>query len=286
MFSSLKIERRTKINFKNNLFLILNLFLFYYSNLINARPFSIADEVGGSNNYLNNFVVNSNEREQYKEAMEIARETFFQLRPLATTQNEQTEKQQNKLKLLSVLNREQKQRKKQQKQHQNNQNNQNIESENNLPQQQQLPIHSTQPMLPLHISSDIVNNTLQSNTCQGDLFKHKIKVNGCKPKSITNRFCHGSCSSFYIPRLRSKKLKATFQSCSACIPAEVDTIQVRLECPDLEKGYLYRKIVRVKKCACRNIMLEGEEMGGDNNNENVLEDEDDEENLNDYNDGD
>lgn len=128
MFSFLKIERRTKI-IKNNLFLILNLFLFYYSNLINARPFSIADEVGGSNNYLNNylnnqqlennFVVNSNEREQYKEAMEIARETFFQLRPLATTQNEQTEKQQNKLKLLSVLNREQKQRKKQQKQHQN-----------------------------------------------------------------------------------------------------------------------------------------------------------------------
>uniref|UniRef100_A0A915NUT3 Bursicon n=1 Tax=Meloidogyne floridensis TaxID=298350 RepID=A0A915NUT3_9BILA len=280
---SLKIERRTKINFKNNLFLILNLNLFYYSNLINARPFSIADEVGGSNNYLNNFVVNSNEREQYKEAMEIARETFFQLRPLTTTQ-EQTEKQQNKLKLLTLLNREQKQRKKQQKQQQNNQDNENIEPDNNIiPQQQQLPIHSTQPMLPLHISSDIVNNTLQSNTCQGDLFKHKIKLNGCKPKSITNRFCHGSCSSFYIPRLRSKKLKATFQSCSACIPAEVDTIQVRLECPDLEKGYLYRKIVRVKKCACRNIMLEGEEMGGDNNNnENVLEDED----LNDYNDGD
>uniref|UniRef100_A0A1I8B1L2 Bursicon n=1 Tax=Meloidogyne hapla TaxID=6305 RepID=A0A1I8B1L2_MELHA len=289
----LKIKRRTKLIFKNN-FLIFNLLIFsFYSNLINARPFSIADEVG-SNNYnnynqqlTNNFVVDSNEREQYKEAMQIARDTFFQLRPLQ--QNEEIEQQnnKNKLKFLTSLNKRRNKLQNKQKAKERNfllngeggsAEDENIESEH-IPQQQPPPLlHSSQAMLPLHISADIVNNTLQSDTCQGDLFKHKVKVNGCKPKTITNRFCHGSCSSFYIPRLRSKKLKATFQSCSACIPAEMDTIQIRLECPDLEKGFLYRKIVRVKKCACRNIMLEGEEIG---ENEN-MEDGEEENVLNDY----
>ncbi|KAK6050836.1 hypothetical protein COOONC_11659 [Cooperia oncophora] len=29
------------------------------------------------------------------------------------------------------------------------------------------------------------------------------------------RYCHGTCASYFIPRLNSKKLKAVFKSCAA-----------------------------------------------------------------------
>uniref|UniRef100_A0A915D7A8 Bursicon n=1 Tax=Ditylenchus dipsaci TaxID=166011 RepID=A0A915D7A8_9BILA len=95
--------------------------------------------------------------------------------------------------------------------------------------------------------------------CTGDLFKHKVRMAGCEPKLIINRFCHGSCASFYIPKLRSKKLKATFQSCAACVPSETDLVQVRLDCPFRPEKEIYRTVMRVKKCACRNIELDNEE---------------------------
>lgn len=127
------------------------------------------------------------------------------------------------------------------------------------------PLRNGQSLLAL-TTAGILNSTLlllQANNCRGDLFKHKVRVPGCLPKTIVNRFCHGSCSSFYVPRLRSKKLKATFQSCSACVPVETDLIKVRLDCPNRveQNGELYRTIVRVKRCACRDIpiVFEGKE---------------------------
>ncbi|KAF7634686.1 CTCK domain-containing protein [Meloidogyne graminicola] len=280
---SLRIEiRKSKIIFKKFYFLI---FLFYSKLfiVINARPFSIADEVS-SNNFNNQQqqeqFINSNEREQYREAMQIARDTFFQLRPL-NNNVEQISEQRNKHKLNREKQRNKHKQKTKERKFEINKEDGNIGINENTNEQKQQSssssLYSTQnTMLPLHISANIVNSTLQSNTCQGDLFKHKIKVIGCKPKTITNRFCHGSCSSFYIPRLRSKKLKATFQSCSACIPDEMDTIQIKLECPDLEEGFIYQKIVRVKKCACKNIVLEGEEINEEEDNieENYDEEED------------
>ncbi|VDM43712.1 unnamed protein product [Toxocara canis] len=64
--------------------------------------------------------------------------------------------------------------------------------------------------------------------CEGQLFKQRIRMEGCLSKVVINRFCHGTCSSYYIPRLRPRKLKlqAMFQSCSACRPSEYDTIEV------------------------------------------------------------
>ncbi|KAI1720665.1 DAN domain-containing protein [Ditylenchus destructor] len=99
----------------------------------------------------------------------------------------------------------------------------------------------------------------RNQTCTGDLFKHKVRMAGCEPKIIINRFCHGSCASFYIPKLRSKKLKATFRSCAACVPSETDLIQVKLNCPEREEKEIYRTVMRVKKCACRNIELDDED---------------------------
>ncbi|KAI6237047.1 Bursicon [Aphelenchoides besseyi] len=102
-------------------------------------------------------------------------------------------------------------------------------------------------------------NLAHRQTCTGDLFKHKIRMSGCEPKIIINRFCHGSCSSFYVPKLRSKKLKATFRSCAACVPVETDYVKVQLNCPDRPEGTMQRTVVRVKRCACRNIQFDTEE---------------------------
>jgi hypothetical protein len=82
---------------------------------------------------------------------------------------------------------------------------------------------------------------------------------GCESKIIINRFCHGACSSFYIPKLRSKKLKATFKSCAACVPVETDYVKVQLDCPEREEKQMFRTVVRVKRCACRNIQFEDRE---------------------------
>lgn len=68
-------------------------------------------------------------------------------------------------------------------------------------------------------------------------------------------FCHGACTSFYIPKLRSKKLKATFKSCAACVPVETDFVKVQLDCPDRPEVQMFRTVVRVKRCACRNIQV-------------------------------
>uniref|UniRef100_A0A914HIP4 Bursicon n=1 Tax=Globodera rostochiensis TaxID=31243 RepID=A0A914HIP4_GLORO len=121
-------------------------------------------------------------------------------------------------------------------------------------------------------SADTLMDTAQVNNCRGDLFKHKVRMSGCRPLTIVNRFCHGSCASFYIPRLRSKKLKATFQSCAACVPTETDLVTVQLDCPGRAEGALNRTLVRVKRCACRNIALEGEEGREDEGDEEATND--------------
>jgi hypothetical protein len=89
--------------------------------------------------------------------------------------------------------------------------------------------------------------------CDGELFKQRVRVSGCLSKVVVNRFCHGQCASFYIPKLKAKKLKAAFQSCSACVPSDSDRVQVRLHCPTRTPPHTIRTVVKVKKCACRNV---------------------------------
>ncbi|VDN59922.1 unnamed protein product [Dracunculus medinensis] len=69
----------------------------------------------------------------------------------------------------------------------------------------------------------------RASQCEGQLFKQRIRMDGCLSKVVINRFCHGTCMSYYIPRLKPRrlKLKAMFQSCSACQPSEYDTVEVR-----------------------------------------------------------
>ncbi|OZC09738.1 DAN domain protein [Onchocerca flexuosa] len=93
--------------------------------------------------------------------------------------------------------------------------------------------------------------------CDGQIFKQRIRMDGCLSKVVHNRFCHGTCSSYFIPRLRPRKLKldAMFQSCSVCRPTEWDTVEVKLDCPRKNPKELKRKVIKVKKCKC--IALNG-----------------------------
>lgn len=90
--------------------------------------------------------------------------------------------------------------------------------------------------------------------CEGQKFKQRVKEPGCLTKTIINRFCHGVCSSYFIPRM-SKKLKAVFKSCAWCGPKEYDHVDVTLDCPGKDPPQITRTIIKVKKCACINADL-------------------------------
>jgi hypothetical protein len=91
-------------------------------------------------------------------------------------------------------------------------------------------------------------NDTEIHGCVASPFSQRIHIAECETKYILNRYCHGACASIYIPELRSKKLKAVFSNCLVCRPAEVEHIQVRLECP---KGPIVRDVMRVKRCECQ-----------------------------------
>uniref|UniRef100_A0A0N5AYT0 DAN domain-containing protein n=1 Tax=Syphacia muris TaxID=451379 RepID=A0A0N5AYT0_9BILA len=74
-------------------------------------------------------------------------------------------------------------------------------------------------------------------------------------KIVRNKFCRGTCSSYFVPKLRPRKLKlrSHFRSCSACTPTDYDIIDVKLDCPFLNKKYIVQKVYKVKKCSCINV---------------------------------
>uniref|UniRef100_A0A0K0CVS4 Bursicon n=1 Tax=Angiostrongylus cantonensis TaxID=6313 RepID=A0A0K0CVS4_ANGCA len=91
--------------------------------------------------------------------------------------------------------------------------------------------------------------------CEGAKFKQRVKAPGCLTKVIVNRFCHGTCSSYFIPRMNSKKLKAVFKSCAACAPKEYDRFDVTLDCPGQNPPQVTKSIIKVGKCECIELDL-------------------------------
>lgn len=98
-----------------------------------------------------------------------------------------------------------------------------------------------------------------NQTCEEERFKQRVKVPGCLTKTIVNkysnphfffsfcflfRFCHGTCTSIYIPRMH-RKLKAYFQSCAVCAPKEYDMVDVTLDCPGQDPPQITKTIVKV-----------------------------------------
>lgn len=50
--------------------------------------------------------------------------------------------------------------------------------------------------------------------CEAKKLKMSIKHQGCRPRTIRNKYCVGQCNSFVIPNEESEN--SVFVSCSAC----------------------------------------------------------------------
>lgn len=95
---------------------------------------------------------------------------------------------------------------------------------------------------------------LKSDWCKTQPLRQTISQEGCRSRTVINRFCYGQCNSFYIPR-HVRKEQESFQSCAFCRPQRFTSLTVELDCPDLQPDVRYRKIQRVKQCRCMSVSV-------------------------------
>ncbi|XP_056325606.1 gremlin-2b [Danio aesculapii] len=95
---------------------------------------------------------------------------------------------------------------------------------------------------------------LKSDWCKTQPLRQTVSQEGCRSRTVINRFCYGQCNSFYIPR-HVKKEQESFQSCAFCRPQRFTSLTVELDCPDLQPPVRYRKIQRIKQCRCMSVSV-------------------------------
>ncbi|XP_061781025.1 gremlin-2-like isoform X1 [Nerophis lumbriciformis] len=111
---------------------------------------------------------------------------------------------------------------------------------------------------------------LRRDWCKTQPLRQTISEEGCRSRTVVNRFCYGQCNSFYIPRHLGpqnrghgsgrkghNKAQEPFQSCSFCRPHRVTQLTVQLDCPDLQPPFRHRKVQRVKQCRCMSVEVNG-----------------------------
>ncbi|KAG7512550.1 hypothetical protein JOB18_032677 [Solea senegalensis] len=114
---------------------------------------------------------------------------------------------------------------------------------------------------------------LRRDWCKTQPLRQTISEEGCRSRTVVNRFCYGQCNSFYIPRhmgpssghgqnrgqasgsgrKKHNKAQEPFQSCSFCKPHRITQLTVQLDCPDLQPPFRHRKVQRVKQCRCMSV---------------------------------
>ncbi|XP_036210837.1 gremlin-2 [Myotis myotis] len=95
---------------------------------------------------------------------------------------------------------------------------------------------------------------LKSDWCKTQPLRQTVGEEGCRSRTVLNRFCYGQCNSFYIPR-HVRKEEASFQSCAFCKPQRVASVLVELDCPGLDPPFRLKKIQKVKQCRCMSVNL-------------------------------
>ncbi|XP_004691116.1 PREDICTED: gremlin-2 [Condylura cristata] len=95
---------------------------------------------------------------------------------------------------------------------------------------------------------------LRSDWCKTQPLRQTVSEEGCRSRTILNRFCYGQCNSFYIPR-HVKEEGGSFQSCAFCKPQRFASVFVELECPGLDPPFLLKKVQKVKQCRCMSVNL-------------------------------
>lgn len=118
---------------------------------------------------------------------------------------------------------------------------------------------------------------LRRDWCKTQPLRQTISEEGCRSRTVVNRFCYGQCNSFYIPRhmgpssgqgqnrgkasgsgrKNHNKAQEPFQSCSFCRPHRITQLTVQLDCPDLQPPFRHRKVQRVKQCRCMSVDVSG-----------------------------
>lgn len=118
---------------------------------------------------------------------------------------------------------------------------------------------------------------LRRDWCKTQPLRQTISEEGCRSRTVVNRFCYGQCNSFYIPRHMGpssgqgqnrgqasgsgrkshNKAQEPFQSCSFCRPHRITQLTVQLDCPDLQPPFRHRKVQRVKQCRCMSVEVGG-----------------------------
>lgn len=118
--------------------------------------------------------------------------------------------------------------------------------------------------------------TLRRDWCKTQPLRQTVSEDGCRSRTVVNRFCYGQCNSFYIPRhmgpssgkgsnrgpgsgrrAHSNKAHEPFQSCAFCKPHRTTLLTVRLDCPGLQPPVRHRRVQRVKQCRCTSVDVTG-----------------------------
>ena len=87
--------------------------------------------------------------------------------------------------------------------------------------------------------------------CMAREFNVTIKHHGCIPQTVSNKFCYGVCSSFFIP-----KVTMVTRMQDACAPTSMEPHHVTLMCPRKRKPGMRKKrvtIMKVRECGCSRI---------------------------------
>ena len=96
---------------------------------------------------------------------------------------------------------------------------------------------------------------LRSDWCKTQPLRQTVSEEGCRSRTVVNRFCYGQCNSFYIPRHVYHEDSA-FQSCATCKPKTYTTVTYTLVCPGQTPSTRKKRVQRVKQCRCTTIDLD------------------------------
>ena len=84
--------------------------------------------------------------------------------------------------------------------------------------------------------------------CMAVEFNVTIKHRGCIPQVVSNKFCYGVCSSFFIP-----KVTVVSKVQDACTPTSMEPYHVVLTCPKKRKPGVRKKrvtLMKIRECGC------------------------------------
>ena len=96
-----------------------------------------------------------------------------------------------------------------------------------------------------------LSSSTGQNYCAANNFTMTVRLEGCEPRLVQNRYCYGQCVSTFLPGDLRKKMYSSF-SCTICVPSVTKTKKIFLDCPhNMEKKRKHRRVKIIEECSCR-----------------------------------